>query len=400
MDIEKHSFKLILISQAITSIGTSISMIAFAYIVTHLTQSVQIMSIVFSCKYLPCMFSPWISTWVESINLKLSVIFADLIQAFLLILLIAWLSFSSHLYQELYLIVFLMGVVDTFYNAANARLLPSYFQKTDYLPNNGKISSATNLMSGVGYLIGGVLIARLNPIYSIVVELLTCLISAVVLSQLPITYCYQITIKNWKEFFHESAKGIKYISKSHMVIFIIITFFIITLLTTPLEVIIPFKFFSHGAHSIYYSLFVITILLGTLIGNQIILNGMQFLSTTSTISFSWFGLAICMLILSTTEVFFWFLIIAFFIGLFSALIDTLVITLLQLIVPKNLRARAFSSFELIINIAPPLSFVMYAYSSKKIPFNDIFLIVGFGCILVSLIWSSLYSLKIKMDEIL
>jgi MFS family permease len=173
----------LLSAQALSSAGTSISMVALVIMVGRLTGSALHMGGVMAVSTFPLIVTSWVGGAVlDRFSAKRVMIVADLARAALILSM----PFLAELQVGLiYAVACLMGVFSAVFNPGQMKLTSELVDREGLVKANSYLSVSRDGSELLGYLVGGGLVAAVGYKWSFVIDAFSYLASAALLFGLP-----------------------------------------------------------------------------------------------------------------------------------------------------------------------------------------------------------------------
>jgi len=173
----------LLAAQALSSAGTSISMVALVIMVGELTGSPLQMGGVLAVSTFPLIITSWIGGAVlDRFSAKALMVLADIARA----VLIFALPYAAEVHVGLiYLVACLVGVFSAVFNPGQVKLTSELVTREQLVKANSYLSVSRDGAEFVGYLAGGALVAAVGYLLSFAIDAVSYLASALLLIGLP-----------------------------------------------------------------------------------------------------------------------------------------------------------------------------------------------------------------------
>lgn len=173
----------LLAAQALSSLGTSVSTIALAYMVYELTGSVLHMGGVMAVSTFPLVVTSFVGgALLDRYSARTLMVLADLGRAVLIFSL-------PFLAQEavglIYLVSALMGVMSAVFNPGQIKVVAELTEEAHLVRANSYLGVSRDGAELVGYLVGGVLVAYFGYLLTFAIDAASYLVSALLLIGLP-----------------------------------------------------------------------------------------------------------------------------------------------------------------------------------------------------------------------
>lgn len=173
----------ILGAQALSSFGTSMSTVALAFMVYHLTGSVLHMGGVMAVTTFPLVVTSWIGgAFLDRFSAKTIMVLSDVVRA-VLIFSLPFLAEAS--VSLIYVVSVLMGVASAFFNPGQMKLVSDLIERDSLVKANSYVSVSQTAAELVGYLSGGVVVTAAGYLPAFMADAGTYLASAFLLVGLP-----------------------------------------------------------------------------------------------------------------------------------------------------------------------------------------------------------------------
>lgn len=202
-----------MIGQTVSSLGSSFSLFALPLLVFKLTNSAFDLALMTVAEYIPfLLFGLAIGVWVDRIDRKRVMIFADVAQAVILcsVPLLSVLGLLSVWW--IYAVGFISSTLWICFNTAEFATVPSLVRKADLAMANGRLQASYSAATVTGPLLAGLLVA-LVPVHTLLLfDAFSFLLSALAVSLIGVRLD-AVNEKNRrsKGLFDEVAEGLSFI---------------------------------------------------------------------------------------------------------------------------------------------------------------------------------------------
>jgi len=177
----------LLIGQTVSSLGSSFTLFALPLLVFKLTNSAFDLALITVAEYIPfLLFGLAIGVWVDRIDRKRVMIFADVAQAVILcsVPLLSILGLLSVWW--IYAVGFISSTLWICFNTAEFATVPSLVRKADLVTANGRLQASYSAATVTGPLLAGLLVA-LVPVHTLLLfDACSFLLSALAVSLIRI----------------------------------------------------------------------------------------------------------------------------------------------------------------------------------------------------------------------
>jgi MFS family permease len=250
------------VGQGISFLGDAVSAIALVVLIVHITDSATAVGGALVASLLPTLASPLAGVLADRLDRRAILVASDLTRAALILAMV----FTRHL-LILYALVFLMGLARTFFNPTIRAAFPSVVGEGDLTRANALISSAFSASVAVGPALGGLLVATVGVNAAFLLDSVSYLISAALLSRIPPP---RPEIGEAAGFVRDLQEGLGYLAGARVPLAIVVGAFltILTINTTiPAEVFLAQVTFDAG--NVGYGLLVSLWGGGTVLGSAL-----------------------------------------------------------------------------------------------------------------------------------
>src|SRR5215210_4647686 len=192
------------IGQGTSFVGDAVSMVALVVLVVQITGSASAVGGALVAGLLPTIASPLAGVVADRIDRRVVLVASDLARA----VLVLGLVFASDL-ATIYVLVFLMGLARTVFNPTVRAAFPRVVGGGDLTRANALISGTFSTSIMVGPAFGGLLVASIGVDAAFLADAVTYLISAILLSTVPMSRPHRETEE--KGFVRELRSGFGYL---------------------------------------------------------------------------------------------------------------------------------------------------------------------------------------------
>lgn len=167
--------------QTVSMFGSQVTLIALPLVAAwYLDANPLQMSVIGAMGYVPSLLMGLVvGVWVEKANLKLVLVLSDLARAMALAAVpITFLMHDLH-FVVLYLVSFLVGLGTIFSDVAAMSYIPTVVSEATLVRANSRLETSNSLASLFGQALGGTLVEAVGAPFSIIVDAISFLFSAV-----------------------------------------------------------------------------------------------------------------------------------------------------------------------------------------------------------------------------
>ena len=230
------------IGQGTSFVGDAVSMVALVVLVVQITGSASAVGGALVARLLPTIASPLAGVLADRVDRRIILVASDLARA----VLVLGLVFARDL-ATIYILVFLMGLARTVFNPTVRAAFPSVVGGGDLTRANALISGTFSVSETAGPALGGLLVATVSVDAAFVLDAVTYLISAVLLSLTPLARPQRE--EDSAGFGEDLKAGFTYLAGARVPLAIVLGAFLTVLtinITIPAEVFLARETFKAG----------------------------------------------------------------------------------------------------------------------------------------------------------
>jgi MFS family permease len=230
------------IGQGTSFVGDAVSMIALVVLVVEITGSASAVGGALVARLLPTIASPLAGVLADRFDRRIVLVGSDLARA----VLVLGLVFARDL-ATIYVLVFLMGLARTVFNPTVRAAFPSVVGGGDLTRANALISGTFSVSETAGPALGGLLVATVGTDAAFVLDAVTYLISATLLSLTPLARPQRD--EDRAGFGEDLKAGFTYLAGARVPLSIVLGAFLTVLtinITLPAEVFLARETFEAG----------------------------------------------------------------------------------------------------------------------------------------------------------
>jgi DHA3 family macrolide efflux protein-like MFS transporter len=371
-------FMLIFSGQIISLFGSSIVQFAMSWYLAQETGSEIILSLATFCGLLPMVIiSPFAGVITDRFSRKWILIISDMLTAFAtLIIIILFILGVGDIWQILVLLA-VRGFAQGFQFPASMSV-QSTMVPQNKLPKVNALNSILNSLIFIASPAIGALATEFFSIEQILwLDVFTFIPAAIILFLVKIPKL-ESEVKNIQEvsFKKDFLESFNYL-KTSKIIYIIILFALVNIFINPLFSLLPlFIIEKHSGGVVQYGLLQIFFQVGIFSGGFIMMlwKGYKPRFKSVIISASFLGLGMLILGLMPSGIFWLLYITATILGIILAFIDTQVLTVLQIVIPKETQGRIFSTTFVFIKVLLPIALIGWGFLAESIGLTIVFIV--------------------------
>jgi MFS family permease len=229
------------LGQGLSFVGDFVSTVALVILVVDVSGSASAVGGVLVARLLPTLASPLVGVLADRLDRRAVLVAGDLVRAVLVVGLI----FARDL-PVIYALAFLLGAARTVFNPTVRAAFPAVVGGGDLTRANALISGTFSFSVMAGPALGGVLVASVGVEAAFLLDALTFLVSAALLSTIPLP----APKRDGEEgFFREMRAGFGYLAGARVPLAIVVGAFLATLTVNaaiPAEAFLARETFDAG----------------------------------------------------------------------------------------------------------------------------------------------------------
>ena len=230
------------IGQGTSFVGDAVSMIALVVLVVQITGSASAVGGALVARLLPTILSPLAGVLADRLDRRIVLVASDLARA----VLVLGLVFARDL-ATIYVLVFLMGLARAVFNPTVRAAFPSVVGGGDLTRANALISGTFSVSETAGPALGGLLVATVGTDAAFVLDAVTYLVSATLLSLTPLARPQRE--EDGAGFGEDLKAGFTYLAGARVPLAMVLGAFLTVLtinITLPAEVFLARETFEAG----------------------------------------------------------------------------------------------------------------------------------------------------------
>jgi MFS family permease len=230
------------IGQGASFVGDAVSMVALVVLVVEITGSASAVGGALVARLLPTLASPLAGVLADRVDRRVVLVASDIVRA----VLVLGLVFARDL-TTIYVLVILMGLARTLFNPTIRAAFPSVVGGGDLTRANALISGTFSVSETAGPALGGLLVATVGIDAAFVLDAVTFLVSAALLSLTPLARPQRE--EDGAGFGEDLKAGFTYLAGARVPLAIVLGAFLTVLtinITIPAEVFLARETFKAG----------------------------------------------------------------------------------------------------------------------------------------------------------
>ncbi|GAA0121218.1 MFS transporter [Clostridium butanoliproducens] len=405
--IKNKNYRLIFLGNVISILGDKLQDVVFMWYIYTLTNSTILASISLIVNFIPkIIFSPLAGLVSDNYNRKHIIVICDMFNAVLAILLGLMIYFKFQV-VTLFIITFLMNVVDTFYLPVGMSIIPQIVEKEDIISANSINSVFNNGISIVAPVLAGILYVLISPVFIFIGSGILFIIA--VSFEIFIKYDHDIEKNTKKEkvkiniriinLFKKYIDGFRIIIDNKFLLFnAIIGGGIINFFLAPISIYIPVYVHDYlNYSSTYFGIMSSAVTVGSLISAVFLIGLGKKFNKYLLVSLGFIFQGISLLLFGSLNNFIGGIISLIILGIALGITGIYINTIVQEEIPNEILGRCISVIMIISNISVPMGYLIGGYVINFIKLNLILIFSGF-IILVCGIISFFILKKISVEK--
>ena len=397
-----QSFMLIFAGQIISLFGSAVVQFAISWYLAEETGSEVILSLATFCGLLPMIIiSPFAGVITDRFSRKWILIISDMVTAIAtLFIIILFILGVGEIWQILALLA-VRGIAQGFQFPASMSI------QSTMVPQNklSKVNALNSILNSLIFIASPAIGAYATEFFSIEqilwLDVFTFIPAAIILFLVKIPKL-ESEVKNMQEvsFKKDFLESIKYL-KTSKIITIIALFALVNIFINPLFSLLPlFIIEKHAGGVMQYGFVQIFFQVGIFSGGFIMMLWKGYKPRFKSVIISSTLLAIGMIILGIIPPgIFWALyLITAVLGISISFIDTQVLSVLQIVIPKEIQGRIFSTTFVFIKAILPIALIVWGFLAENFGLDIVFIASPVASLLISFIFLFTTSV-LKLDKI-
>lgn len=387
-------------SQMLSLFGSSVASFAIVWYITLETGSATLMTVSILSAFLPqIMISLFAGVWADRYNRKMLIIFSDLLTAGATLVLVIYFLLGHESFALIFLISGIRSIGAGIQMPAVGAILPQIVPMDKMTRVNGINSSLTSAMMLLSPAVAGVLLATVGFGYTLLVDVVTAVLAAIILFQLGPGGA-KTTSKRSEGTLAELKAGCVYTRNHQFICRLLIFYAVFFFMVSPAAFLTPIMIArSFGVEVWRLTANEIVWTLGAVFGGVLVAWLGGFKNKIKTLAISSLGFGIAFILLGFSTNFFFYLGIMFVAGIFLPFFTTAETVLILENVEEHMLGRVYSIVQIIISAVMPLGMLLFGPLGDAIPIES--LLIGTGiCImlLTPFIWKTKINGKEENNE--
>ncbi|MGN0221195.1 MAG: MFS transporter [Prevotella sp.] len=385
-----RSFLLLWIGQAVSQVGNRIYLMALAwYFVAVLNDPTGVLLLFIIASLPSLLLGVFAGPIVERFNKKWLVVACDLVSAFLTALLTLLVATGHAGAWAIYVTCFLLNAVNLLFSPSVNSIFPAILPKEHYQRGASLIKMVTFLGQIMGAAVGGALVGLLGVKWSIGVNSVSFLLSA--LASACIVYREPLKAAS-RGYLSDIREGFRHLREERVLARVLGVAVAVNLFLPSFIVFIPIIVKTEmNLDAIHYGMVDAAIPVGALVAS-VVLSFWRMLAATPvrTLSVSIVGIAVAYLLVAVWQSYAALLVAGLLFGVLTNSVNVQVLTFFMSKVDARFRGRIFSLLESFSYASISLSYVLATVMSASLNIYRVLLINAFClvCIAAVTLWFS------------
>lgn len=265
---KNKNFMRLFIADMINRFGDSIDSIALTWVVYFITGSASWSALIFGLNRIPSiLIQPLAGAYVEKKDKKTIMVITDLLRALLVAYIATKLVMGILNQWDILVVTLLISTVEAFRQPTSLAVIPQILSNEELENGMALENSASRIVELVGLSLAGIIIAAFGNAFAIYLDMMTFLLSALILTTLHIKKV-EVDINAKKEGFFASFKdGVKMMFNNEKLKAIVLLAIFLNAVLTPLNSLqAPLVSEVLHANEIMLSIISVTIVGGMIVG--------------------------------------------------------------------------------------------------------------------------------------
>ncbi|MBW4635416.1 MAG: MFS transporter [Iphinoe sp. HA4291-MV1] len=395
-------FFLIWLGQVLSKLGDALDEIALIWIAIKVSGDNYLgIGLVFFIRFLPYLiFGILGGVYSDRLNRKHIMIVTDIARG-LVVTSLPILIFLNRLeLWHLAAVSLILTILRSFFQPALQAFVPDILKKEQLIHANALLQASYEFSGVIGPAIGGFLLSITSPAIVFIIDAMTFFMSAFAIFLISYRYRKNLEPK-------ESPNGILVdfketvdllLQKTHVMWSILLSAAAILSIAGILRLAIP-SYTSHilAGDSKLLGTIMSVMGLGTVVG-ALIIGKVSIKSYEKLMFLGWAVYGLLLGIMGLTHQPLIAIFIAHFVGVFGAVVDVLLVSIIQINIPIKFMGKTFGFFSTLANVGDSISGLLIGYLLTKFPIPYIFLFGGGSAVLIGFLGIYLVSQWQKRSE--
>ena len=375
--LQNSNFRTFWLGQLISQVGDSFAILAVLVAINELTKSTFALGLMVVSVTLPqLLFGLIAGVFVDRFDRKVTMIASDVARGLAILALL-----TVHTADRAYIffiVGFVMGAVGVFFNPARNAALPNIVDEELLLPANALTQTSQVISTVLGPALAGFFIGWFSPAFAFVFDSLTFFISAAAIATIPISFSHAETEKaSARILWNQMREGLAFI-KDHRTILNALITAAVAMLGLGAITVLAVRYLDEelgiGPTGLGFLNSVQGI--GMVAGGVLIGNFAAGLRANRVVGGGMIVLGLALASLSVAPNFTLVLAAAFVIGLCMVSARTVLVTMIQALVPDEKRGRVESALNTLITVATMTSMGLAGLLGDPLGVRLVFFLAG------------------------
>jgi len=391
--LRNRNFMLLFYAGATSTGGFSLGQVALTWLVFVTTGSaLDVAYVALASTIASILLSLVGGTLVDRQNRQILMILSDLVRAFSLAILAAYLYFAGFSLPLVLLVSFILGTFSTIFNPAQRAVIPKVLDPDEVADANGLVQVATSIFQSIASAAGGAVVAVIGVVAAMGVNSATFAISASLTASMTLGILAKPNLVEndgsaRKGFVSDAADGVRYIYANRGLLYLTVSAGIINLffaMLMPFVVVYSVDALKGGA-TVYGSLLA-AFAIG--MGPGALLVGRTKAVAHAGVVWGVTGLVagVAILLAAFTRSFIGAFSLFLIVGIISGYANVTWLSAVQLIVPSEMQGRYFGVDQLGSFAVMPVGQVIGAFVIQSLSIQTDFIIAAVGTCVTSFLF--------------
>lgn len=231
-----RNYRLLVLANIINRFGDSVDAIVFTWLTYTLTESAAFSALVFAANRLPTvLLQPLTGVWMERRPKRRAMVVTDLLRGLLVGYILLRLATGLPTAAELLIFTTLISTVEAFRQPAGGAILPQIVPPEQYTEAVSYLSGLSSAAELVGTGLGAVLIGLIGNAGAMAVDVVTFLLSALLLSAMVLKETLPAEPEQFssRKLFRELSDGLTMVKANRAILYLLLLAVVLNGLLTP-----------------------------------------------------------------------------------------------------------------------------------------------------------------------
>jgi len=370
------NFFLLINGAFVSMIGTRIYEVAITWWVYQKTGSSLNVGWFLIATFLPRIIaSPYSGYVLDHTSRRNIMVLMDILRGLLMLFLFIPVAIGKLTIIYLAAITILVSICDAFFNPAVNSLIPDIINKELFVRGNSLYQLSNNVSKVLGPVFGATLLQVIGVGGIILINALSFVISGMCVILIKVEEKHLKTGRKSQTFIKDSQECKIFFKKNVFILSLVILIGVLNFFTGALHVLLPVHVKRLGMESIQYGSLLSALSVGAIVAMVITtISKIEVSILFLAISLFVYGLSI--LVFSLTSSFIIMIISYFVVGIGQTIFNVNMVSILQKIIPIDLRGKVFSIVQALTTALIPISYGVFGMLGNYFKTSYIFILTS------------------------